>query len=209
MVESMSEMSCSAFVHALAAKEPVPGGGGAAALVGAVAAALCSMVGNYTVGKKSYADVEKDIRLLLEQASSAQHRLLSLMDEDAKAFEPLSRAYRISRDDPTRTVMIEEATKGACAPPLNMMRELAHVIQLLKEMGEKGSRMLASDAACGLVLARAALEAASVNVFVNTRSLTDHSFAESIEGECNQLLEHCVPCAERALSQLMSEICSK
>lgn len=198
----LTEQSCEGFAEVLAAKEPVPGGGGAAAFVGALGVALCSMVGNYTSGKRTYAAVEDDVRRMLAEAEDVRVRLVDLVQEDADAFEPLSRAYAISRDDPRRADAIEEGTRQACAAPLEMMRQACRAIALLEEMGQKGSRMLLSDVACGAILCGAALEAASVNVFVNTRSLKDRSFAESCEAECNDMLREFVPraraCAKSA-----------
>lgn len=96
-----AEQSCGAFLDALASKAPVPGGGGASALAGALGAALCTMVGNYTVGKQKYAAVEEDVKALMARAEDLRARLLGLVDTDAAAFEPLSRAYAIPKEDPS------------------------------------------------------------------------------------------------------------
>ena len=149
MKEKLVEKSCADFAAVLASKAPVPGGGGAAALVGALGTALCSMVGNLTVGRKKYAAVEADIRSALKQAEKVQAELLELVDKDAEAFEPLSRAYSISKDDPTREVTLENATRSACQAPLEMMCAICKAIELLEEMLEKGSVTLVSDVGCG------------------------------------------------------------
>lgn len=206
MTESLMNASCTDFAAALAAKSPVPGGGGAAAYTGALAAALCSMVGNYTTGKKAYAAVEADVQRMLEKAEGLRERLLSLVDADAEAFEPLSRAYGIPRSDPQRDAILEAATKGACKAPLAMMRELCACIDLLDEMGRKGSKMLASDVACGALLARAALEAAAVNVFVNTRTLQDRPYAELLETECDTMLASYSARAEEVAADIRARI---
>mgnify|MGYP002510611570 CR=1 FL=1 len=194
MDKALTRETCAAFADALAAKASVPGGGGAAAYAGALAAALGNMVGNFTVGKKAYAAVEDDMRRLLVEGDAARARLLALVDEDAAAFEPLARAYGIAADDPTRADALEEATRGALQPPLETMRQVVHVVELLEEMGEKGSRMLLSDVGCGAALAAAALRAASMNVFVNTKGLRDRALADEVEAECDELLA----CASRA-----------
>ena len=208
MGDKLTQKTCEDFAAALAAKEAVPGGGGAAALAGALAAALCSMVGNFTVGKKTYAAVEEDVQAMLVKAEAARIRLLELVDEDAKAFLPLSEAYAIPRDDPSRATKIESATKAACAAPLQMMRQTVAVIALLEEMGQKGSKMLLSDVGCGALLARAALEAAAINVAVNTKALKDRSFARSLDDESAALMDEYVPraqaCANRVLKMLQS-----
>lgn len=206
MIDKMMRASFPDFVNVLAAKEPVPGGGGAAALAGALGIALCSMVGNYTTGKKTYASVEPDIRRMLDQAQAVRKRLLSLIHEDAEAFMPLSRAYAIPKENPTRAETIEQATKRACDAPLEMMRQVCKAIDLLDEMGQKGSRMLLSDVGCGLYLCRAALEAASLNVFVNTKTLADREFAQTAEAEADQMLSTYVPRAEKSAAIVYGRI---
>lgn len=188
MAEKMTGLTCAEFAEALAAKESVPGGGGAAAYAGVLAVALCSMVGNFTTGKRNYAEHEEAVRRMLAEGERVRARLLELVEEDAAAFEPLSKAYGIPKDDPKRTEVLERATKGAIEPPLEMMREIARAAELLEEMSGKGSRMLVSDVGCGAALAAAALRAASLNVFVNTRSLHDRDYAAAVEAEADALL---------------------
>ena len=206
MDERLTGKSCVDFAAALAAKESVPGGGGAAALVGALAAALCSMVGNFTTGKKTYAAFEADIQRLLAEAEDVRLRLLGLVEEDALAFAPLAAAYGIPKVDPTRAEVLETATKGACVAPVEMMRQIAHAIELLEEMGQKGSRLLVSDVGCGALLARAALEAASMNVFVNTKSYKQAEWAYALEEECDELLDEYIPRAEACADGVMARI---
>lgn len=197
------EASCQDFAEVLAAKESVPGGGGAAALVGALGVALGSMVGNFTTGKEKYAAVEQDIQRMLEQGEAIRCRLLDLVDEDAAAFYPLSQAYGIPKDDPTRAETLEACTKEALAGPYEMMQQICLAIELLEEMGEKGSRMLISDVGCGASLCRAALEAAALNVFINTKGLQDRAYAQEVEAECDRMLSEYLPRAE-AVSQVVT-----
>lgn len=206
MSENMMEKPCCEFADLLAAKESVPGGGGAAAYVGALGAALCSMVGNFTTGKKAYAAVEADVVGMIERADAVRVRLVELVDEDARAFEPLSRAYGIPKDDPTRAEVLEQATKAACVAPMEMMRQICRSIDLLEEMGQKGSKMLVSDVGCGALLARAALEAASMNVFVNTKTLQDRAHALMLEAECDAMLASYGPKAEAVAADVMARI---
>lgn len=206
MGERLTNRSCEDFAAVLAAKEPVPGGGGAAALVGALGMALCSMVGSYTTGKKAYAAVEDDVQRMLAEATAVRVRLLELVQEDADAFYPLSQAYAVPRDDPRRSDMLEEATKGACSAPLQMMREICRAIELLEEMGQKGSRMLLSDVGCGAYLCGAALRAASLNVYVNTTSLADRDFACRIEAEVDAMLSAYAPRAESCAAAVEDQV---
>jgi len=206
MAEPLTKLSCEDFATVLAAKESVPGGGGAAALVGALGVALGSMVGNFTTGKKRYADVEDDIQRMLADGEVIRARLIELVAEDAEAFFPLSQAYGIPKEDPTRAQVLEEATKNACAGPVEMMRQICRAIELLEEMGQKGSKMLISDVGCGALLCRAALEAASLNVFVNTKTLADRAFAEGLEAECDAMLAEYGPRAEACAKAVMDHI---
>ena len=185
---SFASRSCEEFAARLAGPESVPGGGGAAAMTAALAAALASMVANFTTGKKKYAVFEQDIQRILAEADSARVRLLQLVDEDAAAFQPLSQAYAIPKDDLGRPAVLEAATKAALQPPLQVMGQVAAVIDLLEELNQKGSRMLLSDVGCGAALAAAAMQAAAINVLVNTQALADRDFARAIDEECNRLL---------------------
>jgi len=208
-MENLTQLSSEDFAARLASKEPVPGGGGAAALVGALSAALASMVGNYTTGKKKYAAVEADIQRLLAEAASLRETLINLVQADADAFAPLASAYAIAKDDPSRPDVLEAATKGACEAPAEMVRQLARVIDVLEEMGEKGSRMLLSDVGCGALFARAAMEAAALNVWVNTKTLRDRDFATALEAELDQILAESLPKAEHVSEQVKEKIRGK
>lgn len=204
MTDKLMDMRCTEFADALAAKQSVPGGGGAAAYVGALGVALCSMVGNFTTGKKRYAEYEGDIQRMLSDAAEVQARLIRLVDDDAAAFEPLSRAYGIPKDDPSRDEVLEQATQAACVAPLEMMRQIAHGIELLEEMEQKGSRMLLSDVGCGAAACGAALRSASLNVFVNTKSYAESDWAREAERECVRLLDEYAPRAT-AVEQRVAE----
>ena len=190
MADAMMARSCADFADALAAKSSVPGGGGAAAYVGALAVALGNMTGNFTIGKKAYAHYEDDVRRLISEGDAIRARLVELVEEDAAAFDPLSRAYGVAADDPMRDELLESATKDALQPPLETMRCVARTVELLEEMAEKGSRMLLSDVGCGAALASGALRAASMNVLVNVKGLRDRDLAERVSSECDELLEY-------------------
>ena len=186
MTEKLTDMSVRAFSEVLSSRAPVPGGGGAAAAAGALAAALCQMAGNLTLGRKKYAAVEPDIRRMLSELDEIREELLNLVEEDAEAFEPLSRAYSIPKDDPERDRKLEEATMEACRPPIGMVRCLSKAVPLFFEMREKGSVMLKSDVACGALLCVSAMECAAVNVLINTKTLKDRDIAQTMEREVRE-----------------------
>ena len=204
MADKMMDKTCTEFADALAAKASVPGGGGAAAYAGALAVALCSMVGNFTAGKEKFASVEDDVQRMLAEGERIRARLLELVDEDAQAFFPLSKAYGIPKEDPTRAETLEKCTKDALQGPYEMMKETCKAIELLEEMNEKGSRMLISDVGCGAALARAALQAAAMNVFINTKSLADRSYADTVNAECDSMLAGYAPRAQAVADEVMA-----
>ena len=205
MTDKMMDKSCTEFAAELAGKVSVPGGGGAAAYVGALGVALCSMVGNFTTGKKKYAEYEEDVQRMLAEGETVRARLLELVEEDAAAFYPLSQAYGIPKEDPTRDEQLEKCTKAALAGPLEMMRQIAKAIELLEEMNVKGSRMLISDVGCGAVCAAAAMRAASMNVFINTKGLKDRDYAAKVEAEADELLAY-VPRAKAVADEVAASI---
>lgn len=205
-MHELTNLSCTAFAEVLASKAPVPGGGGAAALAGALGVALCSMVGNFTTGKKKYAAYEEDVQRLLAEGETLRARLLALVEADAKAFEPLSRAYAIPKDDPTRDAVMEEATLNAVQAPVEMVTCCGEALLLLEEMLEKGSRLLLSDVGCGALLCKAAMESAAINVFVNTGSLRDRATAARLEQQVDAALAIYLPLADRIAAAVTATI---
>lgn len=185
------ERQIDSFLAELASKAPTPGGGGAAALCGAVGVALGNMVGNLTLGKKKYAEVQEDIAALNAKAEALRADFLALIDADADAFEPLSRAYGIPKDDPTRGEVMEAALLAAVQPPLEIMRKCVKALELIAEYAAKGSALAISDAGCAAAITRAACEAAALNVFVNTKPMRDREKAGEINREANELLQQC------------------
>ena len=205
-MKKLTDLSCTAFAEELASKAPVPGGGGAAALAGALGVALCSMVGNFTTGKKKYAAYEDDVQRMLAEGEILRARLLELVEADAAAFEPLSRAYAIPKEDPTRDSVLEEAALNACKAPMEMVSCCGEALLLLEEMLEKGSRLLLSDVGCGALLCKAAMESAAMNVFVNTGSLQDRAVAVQMERQVDETLEKYLPMAERIAASVTATL---
>lgn len=206
MNEKLSEQSCASFAEALASAAPTPGGGGAAALTGAIAAALCSMVGNLTTGRKKYAAFESDIQRILGQAEALRLRLLSLADEDAAAFAPLAAAYSIPKDAPGRAETLESATLAACAAPMEMLRCVCTLVPLLEELLTKGSVLLVSDVGCGAACCRAAMEGAALNIFVNTKTLRCRESATRLNQEADALLAEFLPRIEVVAAEVSGRL---
>ncbi|MBQ2244313.1 MAG: cyclodeaminase/cyclohydrolase family protein [Oscillospiraceae bacterium] len=184
----MTLETCRKFVEVLASDAPAPGGGGAAALVGAIGTALGNMVGSLTVGKKKYADVEAEIIELKAKCDALQKELLDQVEADEVNFLPLAKAYGIPKDDPDRDRVMEEATIIACSTPIKIMELCCQAIDYIKVFAEKGSRLAVSDAGCGAVICKAALQAASLNVFINTKTLKNRDVAEDMNRHANVML---------------------
>ena len=187
-----TKSSCEEFVDVLASKAPVPGGGGASALVGAIGMALGNMVGSLTVGKKKYADVEADIIALKEKATALQADFLRLVEADAEAFEPLAKAYGMPRE--TEEEKAEKARvmaivlKDACAVPMEIMEKCCEAIDVIEEFAAKGSALAISDAGVGVIFCKAALLGASLNVFINTKSMADKEYAASLNEKADKMI---------------------
>ena len=187
----MREMNLNQFLEQLASAAPVPGGGGASALAGALGVALGNMVGSLTVGKKKYAAVEDEIRELNEKAAVLREELLCLVEKDAEVFEPLSKAYGIPKDDPTREEVMANVLKAAAEVPLAIMKKCCEALDLITVYADKGSVLAVSDAGCAASLCRAAMESAALNVYINTKSMADRSLADSMNQEvCTMLQEY-------------------
>lgn len=183
------EKNVDKFLADLASSAPTPGGGGAAALCGALGIALCNMVGSLTLGKKKYADVQEDIAELNAKAEALRAGFVALVDADAEAFAPLSRAYSIPKDDPARDEIMEPALLKAAEAPLEIMRKCAEALDLISGYAAKGSALAISDAGCAAALCGAAMEAAALNVKINTKSMKNRAVADNINAEMNELLQ--------------------
>ncbi len=194
------------FTAELASPAPVPGGGGASALAAAIGIALGDMVGELTVGKKKYADVEEEIKDLMARAQQLRERLLGFVDADAEAFAPLAKAYGIPKDDPNRDAVMESALKVACSVPMDIMRACGEALDIIAAFAAKGSRLAISDAGCGAVLCKAAMQAASLNVFINTKSMKDRDCAEVLEAEANALLDKYTAMGEEIFGAVLDRI---
>ena len=175
------------WLDQLAGGAPVPGGGSAAALAGALAAALVAMVARLTIGRKTYAGVQQRVAEILAEADALRAQLRRLVDDDAAAYAKVSAAYRLPKDDPRRTRAADEALVGAAQTPLAMARGAARLVALAKEIGTIGNRNAHSDAKVGEALARAALAGAVENVRVNVGALSEPGLGRSLLDEAEGL----------------------
>ena len=209
----MMGRTCSQFLSELASKAPTPGGGGTAALVGAAGVALGNMVGNLTTGKKKYAAVEEKIQALNAKAETLRKELEALVQEDAEAFAPLAAAYGLPKDTPEQAAdkerVMETALTRAALVPIKIMQKCLEGITLAYSYAVDGSTMAISDAGCAAVLCKAALQAASLNVFVNTKLMTNREFATALEHTAEQLLDAGTSYADEAFHYVNEKLRSK
>ncbi len=195
------------FTEELASKAAVPGGGGASALVGAIGIALGDMVGELTVGKKKYADVEEDVKALMVKAQELRVKLLECIQKDAIAFEPLSKAYGIPKDDPTRGEVMEKCLHDAAQVPFEILCLCCEAIELQVDFGAKGSVLAVSDAGTGVIICKAALQGAAINVKVNTKAMKDRLYAEDLNRRVDERMEKYGAMADRVFEKVYGRFC--
>jgi formiminotetrahydrofolate cyclodeaminase len=198
------------FFDELASSAATPGGGSAAAIMGALGAALVSMVCNLTIGKKNYAEVEGEMRDVLAAAEALRQRLADMVAEDIAAFNGLMAAYGLPKlsdeDKAARGAAIQHALRAATEAPLACARACADVIKLSMRAAEIGNRNVLSDAGVGALAAQAALRSAALNVDINVPSLQDQAFAQACRDEMDALLASAVPLSEQAIALVKSKL---
>ena len=206
----MCEMKMKEFADVLASAEPVPGGGGASAAVGAFAAALGRMVTNLTIGKKKYADVEDEMHEIGGKLEAYQKKLLEFIDLDAEAFLPLSMAYKMPKETEEQKMekerVMEEALYTASVTPLQMMETILEVMKLLEILSVKGSTLAVSDAGAGVFLGRGALEGASMNVFINTGMMKNCEKAKELQEKAKAMIKEAEVLHDRVYHSLLEKM---
>lgn len=182
------DMTVGEFVAKLASAAPTPGGGGTAALCGALGTALGAMVGFLTVGKAKYAAVEPEIKELIEKSERIRARLVELVDGDAEAFAPLAAAYALPKDMPGRNETMEKCLREAAAVPMEILELSGEAAELMRGFADMGSTLAISDAGCAAALCRSAMCAAALNVRVNTKLMRDREYADKLNSRVDALL---------------------
>lgn len=182
------------LLEALSSKDPVPGGGGASALAGALGVSLGAMVISLTLGKKRYADVEEDLQRDQADFDMFREMFLRLSEKDEEAFLPLSRAYSLPKETEDqrkiRDVVMEQALFDAALVPLSVMETVEGALPVLKDVAEKGSRLAISDAGVGAAYLRTALTGARYNVLINVRSMKNEERRTQLMNRCERALRN-------------------
>ncbi len=206
----LTDLSTKEFLARLASAAPVPGGGGGAALAGALAAALSSMVANLTVGKQKFADRETEIKQLLAAAERAREQLLMLVEEDAAVFSSFMACYALPKameaEKLQRTAAIEAAAKRAAQTPLAIARVSVSTAELAARLAEIGNPGVITDAAVGIILARAALRSAVYNVLGNLKLTHDDAFHRQTRSELERLQARALALETAALALVDAQL---
>lgn len=206
----MLDKSCNEFIEVLSSKAPVPGGGGASAYVGALGMALGSMVGNLTLGKKKYADVEEDIKELLIKSQDVIDNLKRLVARDAEVFYPLSQAYGLPKETEeekaAKEAALQHALIDATMVPLEIAKYCLRAIELHEEYAQKGTRIAISDVGVGVVFCKAALQGAKLNVLINTKIMKDAELKSKIENELKSIEDKGLQMADRIYKDVEKQL---
>jgi len=210
MRATVLDQSVREFSSGLAAKQPTPGGGSAAALAGALGAGLVSMVCQYTVGRERYADVEEAARRVLARADELRVELEQAVDADVAAYGSYSQAQSMPReteaDQRERHAALQAALRESTEVPLGVAERCAELLELAAEAAEIGNPFLISDAAVGAEMAAAALASAELNVRLNVGGLEDNAFAGEVRTRLDAIAarvggRELVDRAERAVAE--------
>lgn len=206
----MAEQNMQEFIEMLSSKAAVPGGGGACAYVAAAGMALGAMVANLTTGKKKYAQYQEEIEELLSKAEQLSKELMTYMDKDAESFEPLSKAYGLPKDTKEqqeyKEEVMEKALKEASLTPVALMEKILDALKILERLSVVGSRLAISDVGAGVQLCKAALNGASLNVFINTKLMKDTETAEELNTRTDALLIEGNELADRIYEEVVDAI---
>ena len=198
------------YTQRLASNQPTPGGGSAAAVVGALAVASAAMAANFTVGKKKFADVQADVERILAILDEQQQALLDLADADADAYSKVGAAYGMPRDTDAekeaRQQAIQEALMAAAEVPMGVVEACAAVIAVLPELADKCNPNLISDVGVGAELGLAALRAAQLNVEVNLAFIKDEGYIAEKRARLAQLMTDSAGAADIAIKKVKEAI---
>ncbi|MBP5655253.1 MAG: cyclodeaminase/cyclohydrolase family protein [Clostridiales bacterium] len=176
------------FIDVLNSDAPTPGGGGASALAGALSAALCGMVACLTTGKKKYAEYQDEIDEIIAATKALCVKMEDLIEEDAKAFGPLAKAYGIPKDEPGRDEVLENALVAAAEPPYRIVETAGEVRDIIVRLADIGSRLAISDVGVAAALCSATAKGAAMNVYINTKLMADRKTAERVNEDTRDLV---------------------
>ncbi len=206
----MTDMNMKAFLDELSSSSPVPGGGGACGYVAAIGMSLGTMVANLTTGKKKYAEYQEEIEKMITDTAKLTDELAECMDKDAASFKPLADAYGLPKNTPEEIAhkeeVMEKALVVASEAPLAMMEKILEAMMLLDRLSAIGSRIALSDVGVGIKLCEAAMNGASLNVYINTGMMKEKSLADKLNAKADDLIKRSGELAQITYERVLKEI---
>ena len=206
----LADNTCTQFVEVLASKAAVPGGGGAAALTGAIGMALGSMVCNLTIGKKKFAEYEEKLNGVLKRAGELEKELLRMIDADAECFLPLSKAYGMAKDTDEEKKLkeetLEKCLKEACAVPVALVKLAFESIKLHEALVDNCSMLAISDVGVGVQCLRAAIIGAQLNVIININSIKDAAYIAKVKEETETLVKDGIKISDEVYEKVVKAL---
>lgn len=206
----LSENRCDEFIELLSSKAAVPGGGGAAALIGAIGTALSGMVCNLTIGKKKFIEYDDKLKGILSSSRDLQQQLLVMIDQDAECFLPLSKAYGLPKDTEEEIKIKEETMekclKSACEVPVKILQLSYDAIKLHDDLVDNCSKLAISDVGVGVQALRAALLGAHLNVIINLNSIKDQVYVNNMKNITEPLVREGIKIADLVYDKVLKAI---
>lgn len=207
---AIRDQSIQVFLDQLASKTSTPGGGSAAAVMGATSAALTSMVCNFTIGKKGYEAVQDDMKVLLTKSEALRAQLTAMIKADVDVFNQVMASYGMAKvtnqEKAVRGVAIQAALKAATEVPLACAKACAQAIDLSKEAAQKGNTNVVSDAGVAVMIAYGALKSTALNVYINVGSIKDRDFAEDRQATLATILQGADIASEEIYQQVKDKL---
>ena len=198
----MADRTVNGFLEELSSGAPTPGGGGASAVCGAIAAALGSMVGNLTSGKKKYAEYQEEIEIAIDKCGSLVKEFEALGQKDEEVFEPLAKAYSIPKDQEGRDEILEGVLKQASTAPFEVVEKAYETALVLARLAVIGSRLAISDVGVAAAACGTAARGAAMNVFINTKSMKDRAYAEDLNNKTLALVDETTEVCDKVYEQV-------
>ncbi len=203
----LSQCTCEDFAAKLASKEPVPGGGGVAALAGSLGAALASMVANYSIGKKKFLGMEAKHQEIIDKSCDLMNKLMALIDEDAENFAPLSKAYGMpsatEEEKAEKEKVLQQCLLVAASGPVKMVEYVYDAIKIQEELVDISTKIIISDVGCAVQMLKAALYSANLNVIVNMNSIKDEKYVAETSAKCNKMVAEGTQIADKVYNKVV------
>lgn len=206
----LAELTVQGFADLLGSDAPAPGGGSAAALAGALGAALTAMVGSLTVGRKKYAEFDGLARETLEKARDLEHRFLDVMERDTEAFNAVSAVFAMPKgtdqEKEARAAAMQEALQGCTKTPFEMMELSLEALRLTDGLVDRSNASAASDLGCAALSLKAAIQGAWLNVLINIGGIQDQAFADEYRQKGQALLDKALPLADAIYQEVLESL---